>query len=136
MINFLKILPNNFFAVFTFLFCIGKIIKITKEKDLVNYIKVVCKNDCFLFKVSKFFTKCDIAAVTAGSFVFFRDRYKTNKKIIKHEQIHIQQQIKWSILFVFIYLYDYVIIKIRKNGDPYRDNRFEKEAYEKSELFT
>ena len=130
MKQFISLLPINIFAFFEFLIALPQAIKISIENDEVKYIKVVCKDNCLLLKISSFLTKASIAGLTAGSFVFIKESFKDNQKILKHEQVHIKQEIKWSILFPFIYLYYYAKINITKSGDPYKDNPFEKEAYE------
>lgn len=128
MKHFFSLLPINIFAFFEFLIVLPQVVTISLESDKVRYIKVVCKDNCLLLKISSFLTKATIVGLTAGSFIFIKKSYANNQKILKHEQVHVEQEIKWSILFPFIYLYYYVKIKITKSGDPYRDNPFEKEA--------
>lgn len=56
------------------------------------------------------------------------------KWLIKHEQIHIKQQLKyWIIPFYIIYLWDYFKNRLQgmNHNDAYMNIRFEIEAYNK-----
>ncbi len=53
-------------------------------------------------------------------------------RVIKHEKIHIKQQLKWLIIpFFIVYGLDYIVGRIKglNHDEAYRDIRFEKEAY-------
>jgi hypothetical protein len=45
-----------------------------------------------------------------------------------HEQVHVRQYERWGPFFVPLYLGSSLIQWVR-GGDPYRDNRFEREAF-------
>lgn len=44
-----------------------------------------------------------------------------------HERVHVRQFEQWGVLFLLAYPLAGIIARIR-GGDPYRDNRFEREA--------
>ncbi|MGE5097923.1 MAG: hypothetical protein ACM3SO_22490 [Betaproteobacteria bacterium] len=45
-----------------------------------------------------------------------------------HEQVHVRQYERWGVLFFALYAASSIREWLRGN-DPYRDNRFEREAY-------
>lgn len=49
----------------------------------------------------------------------------------EHEQVHVRQSDKWGPLFIPAYLLASIAVGLR-GGDPYRDNPFEREAFENS----
>lgn len=81
----------------------------------------------------RFFHK-NYAAMTIWPFIFVRkDTYKLNKVLIRHEKIHLAQQIELLILPFFIwYIIEFLIKLIKyKNWDiAYRAICFEREAYD------
>ncbi len=48
----------------------------------------------------------------------------------EHELVHVRQYERWGPLFVPAYLACYVVLRLR-GRDGYRDNPFEREAYER-----
>jgi len=48
-----------------------------------------------------------------------------------HERIHVRQVERWGPLFIPLYLL-FSLISLLRGRDPYRDNPFEREAYERS----
>lgn len=71
--------------------------------------------------------------VTIFPFIFFSDQsFISNKGLINHERIHIQQAIELLILpFYFLYLIEFLVryIQCRDFNKAYRSISFEKEAY-------
>ena len=45
-----------------------------------------------------------------------------------HEHVHVRQYERWGVLFFALYAGSSLVQWLR-GGDPYRDNRFEREAY-------
>jgi len=61
------------------------------------------------------------------------ERLKTDKRIIRHEQIHFYQQLEMLIVFFYpVYLLNYLynLIKFRNHGEAYFQISFEREAYQ------
>ena len=83
---------------------------------------IVIYNDRFL----KFFR---IGGITLYPFIFLRNKYKNNKKILNHEKIHIEQQKELLIIGFYIWYLLEWIVRIFMKGNAYRNIRFEKEAY-------
>ena len=79
-------------------------------------------NDSFL----KFFR---IGGITLYPFIFLRNKYKNNKKILNHEKIHIEQQKELLIIGFYIWYLLEWIVRIFMKGNAYKNIRFEKEAY-------
>jgi hypothetical protein len=67
------------------------------------------------------------SALTLGHVVLGRDRTCLHVTR-RHERIHVRQAERWGPLFVPAYLVASVVAWLR-GGNPYRDNRFEREAY-------
>lgn len=70
-------------------------------------------------------------AFAFGPFIFIRD--EGNDRLVNHETIHVVQQ--YEMLFVFqwvLYLFFYIfgLIRYRDVKKAYRENPFEKEAFE------
>ena len=96
-------------------------------------------SDKFLDRVGLFFK---IGGITLFPFIVLREKYKNGndwwkaraKKIINHEEIHIQQQLEMLVLpFYVLYILCYVwnIIKYGFNIEKaYYQIPFEQEAYE------
>lgn len=45
-----------------------------------------------------------------------------------HERVHVRQYERWGALFFALYLGS-SLVQLARGRDPYRDNRFEREAY-------
>ena len=58
--------------------------------------------------------------------------YKKNKeRVIRHESIHIKQQVELLVIpFYILYLLNFILNIVTFNGNPYKNICFEKEAYE------
>jgi len=69
-------------------------------------------------------------ALVLGHVVLGCDRICLEKSR-RHERVHVRQYERWGPFFTPIYLLTCLIIRLR-GGDPYADNPFEKEAFEKS----
>jgi len=70
------------------------------------------------------------AAMTLGHVILGQD--STCLEISrKHEHVHVRQYERWGPFFLQIYVSTSIILWLR-GGDPYRDNPFEREAYEQA----
>jgi hypothetical protein len=84
--------------------------------------------------VSFFLRTCTLleggaSAMTLGHIVLGRN-HECLDRTRSHERIHVRQCERWGPLFLPAYLVASLIAKLR-GGDGYRDNAFEKEAFEK-----
>jgi hypothetical protein len=70
------------------------------------------------------------SAMTLGHVVIARDP-AAHTSTRAHERIHVRQCERWGPLFIPAYLLTSLVLKI-KGKDAYRDNPFEKEAFENS----
>lgn len=68
------------------------------------------------------------AALTLGRVVLGRSAAALSQ-CREHERIHVRQYERWGPLFIPVYLLASVAAGLR-GGDPYRDNPFEREAFE------
>jgi hypothetical protein len=68
------------------------------------------------------------SAMTLGHVVIGRDQQCLDMSR-EHERVHVRQCERWGPLFIPTYLLASVLVKLR-GGDAYRDNPFEREAYE------
>jgi hypothetical protein len=69
---------------------------------------------------------CRFAAITFGHVVICIDE-STAADVRAHERVHIGQYERWGVLFFPLYLGSSLVQYLR-GRDPYRDNRFEREA--------
>ena len=67
------------------------------------------------------------SALTLGHVVLGRDRTCLDVTRL-HERVHVRQAERWGPLFLPAYLVASLVAWLR-GGSPYRDNRFEREAY-------
>ena len=70
---------------------------------------------------------CRFSAITFGHVVICIDAC-TADSVRAHERVHVRQYERWGVLFFPIYLASSILQWIF-GRDPYRDNRFEREAY-------
>lgn len=70
------------------------------------------------------------AAMTVGHVVWGCDEHCLNITR-SHERIHVRQYERWGPLFIPLYLLASLYAWLR-GGDAYRDNPFEREAYEQA----
>lgn len=70
------------------------------------------------------------SAMTLGHIVIGRDQLCLDASR-EHERVHVRQCERWGPLFIPAYLLASLIAKLR-GRDAYRDNPFEREAYEKA----
>lgn len=70
------------------------------------------------------------SAMTLGHVVIARDP-ASHMATREHERVHVRQCERWGPLFIPAYFVGSLIAKIR-GQDGYRDNPFEREAFEKS----
>ena len=67
------------------------------------------------------------SAMTLGHVVLGTDA-ETLDQVRAHEQVHVRQYERWGPLFMPAYLLS-SLGQLLRGGRPYRDNRFEREAY-------
>ena len=72
------------------------------------------------------------SAVTFGHTILGRDGEELNHVRV-HEMVHVRQYERWGPMFVPAYLFYWVILLIQKK-DPYRDNPFERQAFDEESL--
>lgn len=77
-------------------------------------------------KILKLFFPKWVTAFTFGSHVFTRSK-NPSAALIKHETVHVKQYKQYGII-KFLWIYFWVDRKL-----PYRQKRFEKEAYKISD---
>ncbi|HVT88733.1 MAG TPA: hypothetical protein VHD56_07780 [Tepidisphaeraceae bacterium] len=70
------------------------------------------------------------SAMTLGHVVIARDQACLDSSR-EHERVHVRQCERWGPFFIPAYLLASLLVKIR-GLDAYRDNPFEREAYERS----
>ena len=68
------------------------------------------------------------AAMTLGHVVIGRDQAALDGTRA-HERVHVRQYERWGPLFLPAYAVSSAVAFVRRR-DPYRDNRFEREAYD------
>ena len=72
-----------------------------------------------------------IDAMTIGHVIIGQSR-ESLFRCRDHELVHVRQYERWGILFPLLYLLSSVAALVR-GRDPYRDNRFEKDAFRASD---
>ena len=70
------------------------------------------------------------AAMTLGHVVWGCDPVCL-QKTREHERVHVRQYERWGPLFIPLYILASLMALLR-GRDPYRDNRFEREAFERT----
>jgi hypothetical protein len=85
----------------------------------------------FLLSRRRFFR---IDALTIGHVIFGQDR-KSLARCRSHERVHVRQYERWGPLFPLLYLLSSAAALVR-GMDPYRNNRFEQEAFSASDGVT
>jgi hypothetical protein len=71
------------------------------------------------------------SAMTLGHVVLGRDELLLDLTR-EHERVHVRQCERWGPLFIPAYLFASAAIFLRGRGSPYRDNPFEREAYDRA----
>ena len=74
-------------------------------------------------------SRLHIDAIAIGHVIFGRDR-DSLVRCRDHELVHVRQCERWGPLFPVLYLLSSMAALVR-GLDPYRDNRFEQEAFRK-----
>ena len=80
--------------------------------------------------LSRVYPPMSIAAITLGH-VVLAQRAVDLERTRAHERVHVRQYERWGGLFPLLYL-GASLVALLKGGDPYRDNRFEREAFLKA----
>jgi hypothetical protein len=83
------------------------------------------------FVLGRCYPPMSIAAITLGH-VVLAQRQDDLDRTRAHERVHVRQYERWGSLFPFLYLLASAAALMR-GGDPYRDNPFEREAFERRE---
>jgi hypothetical protein len=78
--------------------------------------------------LSRVYPPMPIAAITLGH-VVLAQRGGDLERTRAHERVHVRQYERWGGLFPFVYLGTSLVVLLR-GGDPYRDNPFEREAFD------
>lgn len=81
--------------------------------------------------LSHLYPPMPIAAITLGH-VVLAQRGDDLERTRRHERIHVRQYERWGPLFPLLYLGESLGLLLR-GRDPYRENRFEVEAFEGEE---
>jgi len=68
-----------------------------------------------------------VSAITLGHVVVGFDRVSL-ERTRRHERVHVRQYERWGPFFIPAYVACSLVCRLR-GRDPYRDNRFEREAY-------
>jgi membrane protein YqaA with SNARE-associated domain len=71
------------------------------------------------------------SAITFGHVVLARDA-QSHERTRDHERVHVRQCERWGPFFIPAYLTASLVAKLR-GGNAYRDNVFEREAYESTD---
>lgn len=66
-------------------------------------------------------------AITFGHVIIGLD-HALMERVRSHEHVHVRQYERWGVLFFPLYLAS-SLVQLLRGRDPYRDNRFEREAY-------
>lgn len=66
-------------------------------------------------------------AITFGHVIIGLDA-EVLERVRSHEQVHVRQYERWGLLFFPLYLGS-SLWQLLRGRDPYRDNRFEREAF-------
>jgi hypothetical protein len=108
----------------------------------MNFIKtlVLCNRYCWALPVSCIdivllpflLSRLNIDAMAIGHVVFGRNR-DSLIRCRNHERVHVRQYERWGPLFPVLYLLSSAAALLR-GLHPYRDNRFEQEAFRVSGL--
>ena len=77
--------------------------------------------------ISRLPRACRFGAITFGHVIICVDA-STAVAVRAHEQVHVRQYERWGVLFFPLYVGASVVQWLR-GRDPYRDNRFEREAF-------
>ena len=77
-------------------------------------------------------SRLHIDAIAIGHVIFGRNR-DSLIRCRTHERVHVWQYERWGLLFPVLYLLSSATALVR-GLDPYRDNRFEQEAFKVSGL--
>lgn len=80
--------------------------------------------------VSFLLSRLRIDAIAIGHVIFGRNA-DSLVRCRDHERVHVRQCERWGPLFPLLYLLSSVIA-LARGQDPYRDNRFEQEAFRKT----
>ncbi len=90
-----------------------------------------------LLIVSRYFTPKGYSGITIFPFIIISDRkYRSDAILIRHEKIHIRQQIELAVFPFFIwYFVEFVIrlVTLRDRKAAYKSISFEREAYDNQE---
>jgi hypothetical protein len=84
------------------------------------------------FLLSRFRPLFPIEAITIGHVVFGQNR-ESLLRCREHERVHVRQYERWGPFFPLLYILSSFTALVR-GMDPYRDNRFEQEAFRTSDV--
>jgi hypothetical protein len=81
-------------------------------------------------RLSRSRTPFGFTAITFGHVILGADE-ATLAGVRSHEQVHVRQYERWGPLFIPAYLLS-SLVQLLRGRNPYRDNRFEREAFAKA----
>ena len=84
------------------------------------------------FLLSRLRPHFTIDAITIGHVILGQNR-ESLMRCRNHERVHVRQYERWGPLFLPLYLLSSATALVR-GRDPYRDNRFEQEAFRTSDV--
>ena len=80
--------------------------------------------------INKNFVPMGYDGITLFPFIFLKDESTRTDHVVRHENIHIAQQLEMLVIpFYVAYGLNFVINLIRRRKQPYRNICFEREAY-------
>lgn len=82
------------------------------------------------FLLSRLLSRFDIDALAIGHVILGQNQDSLNR-CRDHEQVHVKQYERWGLFFPLLYLL-FSAVALARGLDPYRDNRFEQEAFRSS----
>ena len=78
--------------------------------------------------LSRIYPPMSIAAITLGHVVLAQHAAEL-ERTRTHERVHVRQYERWGGFFPFLYLGE-SLWELLRGRDPYRENRFEREAFD------
>lgn len=120
--------PNTLLGLFVLLLTAGSGIRVRRVRGVIEAHGGL---------IARLLERCvpipgAAAAMTLGHIVIARNQADLDRSRA-HERVHVRQCERWGPAFVPAYLVAGLIIYLR-GGDPYYDNPFEREAYNRADL--
>jgi hypothetical protein len=106
--------------------CLALIARATGARVAVHTGVVEACEGVLPWVLARIYPPMSIAAITLGH-VVLAQRAGDLEQTRPHERVHVQQYERWGGFFPAVYL-GASLLALFGGGDPYRDNRFEREA--------